>query len=211
MFATRRTTLGLLAGAGMANLLPRLGHAAPERLLPEPGLAEDGLYTQPWFHESFLEMADDLREAAAEGKDLAVIFEQRGCPYCREMHTVNLRKPEIVDYIKANFLVVQLNLWGAREVTDFDGETLEERALARRWLVSFTPTISFFSRASADVSGKSGNEIEAARMPGYFKPFHFLAMFEFVHEGHYRTTSFQEYIRQRFRRLQAEGRKPSLW
>ncbi|MCC2112583.1 MAG: thioredoxin family protein [Hyphomicrobiales bacterium] len=195
----------------MVGAAPRLATAATEELLPEPTVNDSGLHTQPWFYESFLDLGEDLNEAAANGKDLAVFFEQRGCPYCREMHTVNLRNPEIVDYIKANYLVIQLNLWGSREVTDFDGEVMEERALARKWLVNFTPTISFFSREVAGSSGKSGRDLEAARMPGYFKPYHFASMFEFVHDGSYKTENFQKYIQEKFRRLEEEGKKPSIW
>ncbi len=211
MTLTRRGALTALAGAGLVSAAPRIAIASGEATLPEAEVNDDGLHTQSWFHDSFLDLAEDLGEAAAEGKDLAIMFEQRGCPYCREMHNVNLRKPEIVDYIKANFVVLQLNLWGSREVTDFDGEAMEERALARKWLVNFTPTISFFSRDSAGIGDKSGRDIEAARMPGYFKPFHFASMFEYVHDGAYKDENFQKFLQEKFRRLEEEGKKPSIW
>ena len=34
----------------------------------QPILTDDGLYKQPWFLESFLDLSDDLEEAAKEGK-----------------------------------------------------------------------------------------------------------------------------------------------
>ena len=174
-------------------------------------LGDDGLHKQPWFSNTFLDLGEDLAEATAAGKDLMVLIEQNGCPYCHEMHYVNFQRPELVDYIKAHYMVVQLDMWGSREVTDFDGEVMEERALARKWLVNFTPTISFFSRDVAGSSGKSGRDLEAARMPGYFKPYHFASMFEFVHDGSYKTENFQKYIQEKFRRLEEEGKKPSIW
>src|ERR1043165_2464667 len=64
-------------------------------------LTDDGLYKQPWFLESFLELGDDLDGAAKAGKRFAVMWELRGCPYCKETHLVNFAKPEIEDYIKA--------------------------------------------------------------------------------------------------------------
>ncbi len=76
---------------------------------------------------------DKLGLAVAEGRNLVIIWEQRGCPYCREMHRVNLRIPEIVDYIKANFDVIQLNLWGDLDVVDTGGEVLTEKQLDRRF------------------------------------------------------------------------------
>ncbi len=176
----------------------------------EPEVGDNGLHIQPWFNQSFLELGEDHAEAAGADKDLAVIFEQRGCPYCREMHRVNFAKPEIADYVKANFLVDQLDMWGSREVTDFDGEAMEERALARRWGVVYTPTIVFFSR-EAKVAGKSGKDTETSRMPGYFKPFHFLTMFEYVHEGHWKDMHFQKYIQAKVEKRRERGAATPVW
>ena len=127
---------------GLALFWATLAHGA-EELLPEPQLNDSGLHHQDWFLESFLDIGEDLAEAQANGKGLVVIFEQRGCPYCREMHRVNLRIPATVEAIKANFHVLQLDLRGSREVTDTDGEAMEERDIARRWGVVFTPTLVF--------------------------------------------------------------------
>ena len=114
------------------------------KLLPAIEPNEEGVYVQPWFYESFLNIREDINDSAKEGKQLVILWEQRGCPYCREMHHVNLRRPEIVDYIRENFNVVQLNLWSDREVTDVDGEITTEKKLARKYRVQFTPTIQFF-------------------------------------------------------------------
>ncbi len=171
----------------------------------------NGLYVQDWFHESFLDMSEDLAEATEEGKHLAILWEQRGCPYCREMHAVNLADPEIRSYIQENFVVVQLDMWGSREVTDFDGEALEERAMARKWGVHFTPTIMFFSDDPAAVAGKPAHQGEVMRMPGYFRPYHFISMFEYVRGAHYESIGFQKFIQARFDRLKEEGKEPKVW
>ena len=64
-------------------LPPPTGPADP-RVVP---LKEDnGLYHQSWFQLSFLDLKEDFNEAKAEGKRFAVIFEQRGCPYCIKLH-----------------------------------------------------------------------------------------------------------------------------
>jgi len=168
---------------------------------------EDGLHVQQWFSESFLILKEDVADAASEGKRVAVIFEQRGCPYCKEMHNVNLAEPEISDFIKKNFAVVQMNLWGAREVEDLDGKAMEERALARRWRVNFTPTIVFLPTPEEAAKG----ETEVARMPGYFKPFHFLSMFEYVNDGAYTDQNFQRYLQNKFKALEEKGEKPKVW
>lgn len=197
----RRNVIGLAALAG-GGLLHRYAAA-------EPVLGDDGLHKQDWFLDSFLEMGADLQEAAAQGKGLMVLYEQAGCPYCRELHAVNFERPEIVDYLTSNFLVVQLDLWGAREVTDFDGEALEERGLAGKWRVNFTPTMILFPAAAAGAG--SAEEAEVFRAPGYFKPFHFLASLEYVGEGHYSEQPFQRFLQDKFADLEAKGIKPDVW
>jgi thioredoxin-related protein len=172
-------------------------------------LTDDGLYTQPWFVDSFLDLRDDLADATAQGKRFAVVWEQRGCPYCREMHTVTLQDPEIGGYVRDRFSLVQLNLFGAREVTDFDGEKLPEKALARKWGVKLTPTIMFFPDAPPGGPGKDGKAIEVARMPGLLKPFAFLSMFRFVAEKRYGTDSFQHYLDETIQALRREGKPVS--
>lgn len=172
-------------------------------------MGDDGLHKQPWFHEGFLELGEDLAEAAGEGKGLMVLFEQRGCPYCRELHEVNFARDEITAYIAENFLVVQIDIWGAREVTDFDGEALEERALARKWRVNFTPTTVLFPASAAGAD--DAHEAEAFRMPGYFKPFHYLSGLEYVGGGQWVDQPFQRYLQDRFAELEAQGIKPDVW
>ena len=93
----------------MKRLFPII--AALLYLLPQTVLAEvgdDGLHKQPWFHQSFLELADDVQEAAEEDKFLVVLIEQAGCPYCRELHEVNFKRGEITDYLNEHALVLQL-------------------------------------------------------------------------------------------------------
>lgn len=172
-------------------------------------MGDDGLHKQPWFTDSFLEMADDLAEAGAEGKDLLILIEQQGCPYCRELHEVNFERQQIVDHLKENFMVVQLNMFGAREVVDFDGEALEERDLAVKWAVNFTPTVVIFPSNALDTS--SARAAEAFRMPGYFKPFHFLKSLEFVTTDAYRDQVFQRYLQDVFQQMEEKGETPDVW
>ncbi len=177
----------------------------------EPELAENGLHTQPWFLESFLELADDLAEATRAGKRLALLWEQEGCPYCRETHLVTLKIPEISDYIQANFEILQLDIHGSRKVVDFDGTGLEERKLARRNGARYTPTIQFFPETLAEIAGRTGKTAEVARMPGYFRPFHFLTMFQYVRDEGYDGGDFRSYLEAKVQALKAEGKPPPSW
>lgn len=185
---------------------------AKEKLLPMVEANEGGLHVQPWFHESFLDLREDMAEAAAAGKQVAIFWEQKGCPYCREMHRVNLRIPEVVDYIRKNFVVIQLNLWGDREVTDVDGKVTTEKKLARKYRVQFTPTIQFLPKTLASGNAKPGHDIEVWRLMGYWKPFHFKNSFVYVNEEGYKTEpNFQRWLQALAQKMQAEGKDVKLW
>ncbi|TAN59840.1 MAG: thioredoxin [Magnetospirillum sp.] len=158
-------------------------------------LGDDGLYVQDWFVNSFLDLREDLADAAKSGKRFAIIWEQKGCAYCRDLHTVNFADDKLRGWVRDRYAIVQLNLWGSREVTDFDGEVLAEKDLARKYRINFTPTTSFFPETVAEMGGRKGGDAEVARMPGYFRNFHFLSMFEYVWDKRYaRGQEFQRYL-----------------
>lgn len=207
MTLSRRTLMKVSAAAALLAPLPRIANAKTGG----PEVGDDGLYIQNWFLESFLDLSDDLSTANESGKGLIVLFEQRGCPYCRELHNVNFQHKKLRAYMQKNFDVVQLDIWGSREVTDFDGKAMEERKLSSRWAVNFTPATVLFAPGTKPEKGKTGRDIEAARLPGYFKPFHYNAMLEYVAEGHYKDKNFQRYLQQKFKAMDAKGLKPNVW
>ena len=156
-------------------------------------LTDDGLYRQPWFLESFLELADDLAGASANNKRFVVIWELRGCPYCKQTHLVNFAKPEIEAFIRAHFEILQLNIVGSREVTDFDGTKLPEKELAGKYGVRFTPTLQFFAESASQLAQRRPREREVARVQGYQQPAQFLATFRFVAERGYEKHSLEDF------------------
>jgi thioredoxin-related protein len=185
-------------------LLVHLGTAAAQDLPPpvgpetprvEPLREEQGLYTQTWFQLSFLDLREDFNEAKAAGKRLAVIFEQRGCPYCTKLHTEVLALRYINDYVRENFRIVQLDLWGAREVTDLDGTKMPEKALAERWGVIFTPTVVFFKDDLTGLDGQWGRPLEAIeRLPLSYGQHTFYDLFVWVrHKLYERDRNFQRF------------------
>ena len=70
-------------------------------------VGDDGLHIQPWIRDTFKDLQEDLDEANAEGKRLAIFFEQRGCIYCTKMHENVYPDPELSQYIDENFFVIQ--------------------------------------------------------------------------------------------------------
>ncbi len=187
MTTTRRH---LLLGAAATGLVGLSGAA-----VAEPTLTDDGLYKEPWFLESFLDLADDLEEAHKAGKRYAIMWELKGCPYCKETHFVNFARPDISGYIKANFEVLQLNIIGSRIVTDFDGSKLSEKEMAAKYRVRFTPTFQFFPERAAALKTLAPQKREVARAPGYLRPDDFLAMFRYVREKAYEHKSFRDYVK----------------
>jgi thioredoxin-related protein len=155
-------------------------------------LGDDGLHKAPWMRDTFKDMGEDLAEATAEGKRLMVIIEQRGCVYCAKMHKEVFSRPEVADYITENFFVVQLNMFGDVEVTDFDGNSLPEKNMVKKWGMLFTPTILFFPEiVEDDISAPAAT---VAVMPGAFSHNTTLHMFNWVIEkGYDGEESFQKY------------------
>lgn len=182
---------GPASATGVPSLPPPTGPVEP-KVAPVRG--DDGIYHQTWFNQSFLDLGEDFKEAAAEGKRLAVIFEQRGCIYCTRMHTEVLAQRYINDYVRANFRIVQLDLWGSRDVTDFDGTKLPEKKLAERWGVLFTPTIVFLKDDISALKGQWGQPLEVARMNLGIGAYTFYDMFTWVRARIYeKDRNFQRF------------------
>ena len=129
-------------------------------------LGEDGLYKQPWISETFLDLNDDLQEATENQKRFMVLFEQKGCGYCKKMHEKVYSIPDIAQVLKEEYFVIRLNIFGDLEVTDFDGETLPEKEMVKKWGVMFTPTVMFFPEQLDHKM--SASEAAVVTMPGAF-------------------------------------------
>jgi len=133
--------------------------------------------------DSFLNLKDDLNEAASNGRILAVYFEQNGCSYCELIHRVNFADKAIVDLLKSRFDLIQLNSLGSREVRDFTGAAMTEKIFAYQVGIQFSPMIIFYS----------GDGAEIFRMKGYYKPNQFRAALQYLADGRYKSQSFKDY------------------
>ncbi|WP_306113719.1 MULTISPECIES: thioredoxin family protein [unclassified Roseovarius] len=163
-------------------------------------LGDDGLHKADWMRDTFKDLSEDLEEANAEGKRLVIMVEQRGCIYCTKMHKEVFSRDEIAGYIRENYFVVQMNLHGDTEVTDFDGEVLSEKASAQKWGVLFTPTILFLPEAVEEDA--TAAKAAVAMMPGAFGPGTTIDMFTWVNEKRYELDSGEDFQRYHARRIQ---------
>lgn len=160
-------------------------------LTSTPGWSEqtaDGLHTEAWFNRSSGDLSRDLESASAEGKILAIFWEQPGCHFCEQMHEVNLKIEETAHYIRENFYPVLLNMRGKGEITDFDGTSMSETKLARHHRVAGTPTIEFRNSEAKEIS----------RLPGYAQPVIFHGVFEFVATGAYENADLVPWLKETY-------------
>ncbi len=168
-------------------------------------VGEDGLHKQPWFTVTFKDVREDIEAAADEGKRLAIIIEQRGCIYCKKLHETVFSDKEVTDYIKANFKIVQYNMFGDEEVTDLDGEALPEKKAIRKWGLVFTPTIVFLPEKAPE--GGTLAQASVSTMPGAFGKWTTLNMFKWVKEkGYEGDEHFQKYHARIINELREQGR-----
>ncbi|MBW4709141.1 thioredoxin family protein [Roseobacter sp. YSTF-M11] len=163
-------------------------------------LGDDGLHKTDWMRDTFKDLTEDLAEANDEGKRFVIMVEQRGCVYCTKMHEEVFPREDIASYIRENFFVVQLNLHGDTEVTDFDGDVLSEKQAARKWGILFTPSILFLPEEVGDDA--TAQSAAVALMPGAFGAGTTLDMFTWVNEKRYALDSEEDFQRYHARRIQ---------
>ncbi len=153
--------------------------------------AKETIYPN-WFKQSFLDIREDIAEAAEQNKRLVMIFHQTGCPYCNLLVERNLSQKDIEQKIKQSFDVIEVNMWGDREVTGFAGTVQAEKAFAAGLRVQFTPTLLFFDEHGRVV----------LRLNGYVAPEKFMTALTYVAERQEQRVSFRDY-------LAAKNRTPS--
>lgn len=160
-------------------------------------MGDDGLHKADWMRDTFKDLREDLEEANSEGKRLLLLIEQRGCIYCKKMHEEVFVVPEIADVLSERYFVVQINMFGDVEVTDFDGMTLSEKDMVKRWGALFTPSMIFLPE---EVAGDlTAVQAAVANMPGAFGKYTTLNLLTWVLEhGYSGEESFQKYHARKF-------------
>lgn len=168
-------------------------------------IGDDGLHKQDWFTLTFRDIAEDIADAKDQGKRVVMIFEQRGCIYCREVHENILTDPTVKAYLQEHFMVIQYNIYGDEEVTDLDGDVLTEKTAARKWGFLFTPTFMFMPE-NVPENSQSAKDAAVAVMPGSFKKGTFLDLFTWVNKKGYETDEgFQAYHARRINERKSAG------
>ena len=164
-------------------------HEIPEVTVPadqlETGMVNPGYAEKPdWFANSFLDIREDVSEAAADDKRVILYFYQDGCPYCKKLLNTNFALSDTVQRTRDNFEVIAINMWGDRDVTGFDGEDATEKEFAKSLRVMFTPTLLFLNEQGAVV----------LRVNGYYPPHKFNAALDYGMQHNGSGPTFREYF-----------------
>jgi len=168
--------ISIVSGAGLQAQSAERGKffGARETVYPE------------WFKDSFLDLREDIGDAAAAGRRVVIFFHQSGCPYCNLLVERNLSQKDIQDIMRKDMDVIELNMFGDREVTALDGISKTEKAFADAMKVQFTPTLLFFD--------EQGRVI--LRLNGYIPPQNFKLALEYARGRLEREISYRKYLAQ---------------
>jgi len=179
-----RSTLAATALTCLAAAAPL--PAADDTDGTEPGQVTGGktLSHPDWFKESFLDIAEDVDEAADADKHVILFLEMNGCPYCYKMTVENFEGSDYSDWLQEHFDVIALNVRGDREVA-IDAETsLSEKQLAEQLDVRYTPTVLFLNQDNETV----------ARINGYRNPEDFKRVLDYVAGQVYTDKTLAAYL-----------------
>jgi thioredoxin-related protein len=175
----------LALSLGVLLCLPLLAQGAEETATPAGKILGARQAVHPdWFKESFLDIDEDIDEAAELGKHLILLLEMNGCPYCARMVEENFAQAPYRDFIQEKFDVIVLNVQGDREVA-LDAETsLPEKELAQQLGVRYTPTVIVLNAAGEPV----------ARVDGYRNAEDFKRVLDYAATRAYENQTLAEFI-----------------
>jgi len=156
----------------------------------DPAPASGMLHTDPLF----LSVSADLA-ARDSGKPLLVLFEQKDCAPCDELHADILQRPDSRAQL-ARFDVVLLDMWSNEPVKRADGRQSSTAEWARDLKVQYAPSLVFFDADNREVF----------RTEGYLKAFHIQSAMDYIASRAYlEQPYFQRYIAARADALEAQG------
>jgi thioredoxin-related protein len=159
------------------------------RLSPPPSKGE--LNQQPFFKP----IAGLSQPASSSSGYKLVLFEQKQCPNCDELHQDIFKRKESLEQLQ-RFDVYQVDMWSKEKLTTPGGEQLTPREWAEQLDIKFAPSMVFFNK-----QGK-----EAFRTEAYLKAFHIQSVLDYVASGAYlKEPEFQRYIDTRAEHLREQG------
>lgn len=149
------------------------------------------LHQQPFI----LKPPYNLKKLLKSKKPLLILFEQKKCHGCDELHTDIFKRKETVHQIN-KFNVVRLNMWSNDEIVDLNGKTVKAKIFAKKLKIIHSPSFVFFNKKGKDVF----------RIDAYLRSFHTQSVLDYISSGAYKKQpNFQRYISERAGKLEAQG------
>ncbi len=163
----------------------------------EPPPASGRLHSEP----GSVSAPFKLDHLGSDSRPLLVMFEQRECGACDELHLDVLKRPESRTLLQGFDLVV-VDMWSTEEVVTPTGDRILARDWARDLGIQYAPSLVFF--------GSGGREL--FRSEAYLRAFHVQSVLDYVSSGAWRTEpEFQRYVQARADALREQGVEVRLW
>jgi len=142
----------------------------------KPAVGEKKL---PW-------LAFDLaaEQAKRENKHMIVDVYTTWCGWCKVMERQTYGNAAVASYLTENFVLAKVNGESSAEL-HYKGETMSERAFARKVGVTGFPT-TYFLKPDADIIGGA---------PGFIPPDNFIIYAKYVSTKWYEKGTPQEYLK----------------
>lgn len=164
------------------------------RLNPTP--ASGKLHIEPDFMQPPYKLA--IKGAR---KPLLVLFEQKECPACDEMHGEAFRRPGSRELLN-RFDIAVVDIWSDEILQTTTGERLSAKEWARQLKIQHAPSMVFFN-----TMGK-----EVFRTEAYLRPFHIQSALDYVSSGAYREQKeFQRFVQSRADAMREQGLEVDIW
>lgn len=109
-----------------------------------------------WFKTSFLDFSEDLQEATDSDKHMMIYFHQNGCPYCAKLVRDNFHNKSLVAKLQKDFDVIETNMFGDRDLVDWNGKEFNEKEFSTQMNIQFTPTLLFLNNKGETVLRLNG-------------------------------------------------------
>lgn len=137
-----------------------------------------------WFKESFLDIQEDVNEAAEANKHVLLFFQLNGCPYCDRMLREIFEADPLMSYIQQHFDVIAINVRGDREIAFNEDTSVSEKNLSELLKVHATPGIIFLNADNKPV----------VRVDGYRAPERFSQILRYVSSKAYQQQTLASYL-----------------
>ena len=146
-------------------------------------------------------VSDLSRAGSADAKKYTlVMFEQKKCNTCDELHLDILKRKESIELL-SKFNVAVVDMWSNKVIVTPSGEKLKLHDWAKKIDVKYSPSLIFF-----DEKG-----VEVFRSDAYLKAFHTQSIMDYISSDAYKTQSnFQRYIDERADHLREQGVEVNL-